>query len=106
MSSSTARTLVLVAYLAMTALIGLNKSGKYTSNGSKYKAIWAASVFFLGLSVTADLAPQIAGPLALLAVIAVAVKNPGEIGPLAAGANTSAGSNATGTNTIAPQTGG
>lgn len=85
MSPTTAKTLVVVSYLAMVALIALNKSGKYVTAGSKFKAVYAASWLGLGLSIAADVAPKVAGPLAILALIAVAVKNPGEIGPLAKG---------------------
>lgn len=91
MSTTTAKSIVLIAYVVMLALIALNTSGKYSSTSSsggtpsKYKALWAASLLTLMLAVVADVAPQIAGPLAVLAVLAVAVKNPGELGPLAAG---------------------
>lgn len=82
MSPTAAKGLVVFSVLAMLALIGLNTSGKYRSGGSKYKAAWAAGVFGLVLSLVADVAPQVAGPLALLALTAVAFKNPAELGPL------------------------
>lgn len=106
MTPTTAKTLVLVAYAGMLSLIALNTSGKYTTNGGKFKAGWAASVFTLVLSILADVAPQVAGPLALLALTAVAFKNPAEIGPLFKTTGTNPGRNAAGTGIVAPATGG
>ena len=45
-----------------------------------YKFAWAAGVITLGLSVLADVAPEIAGPFAILVLMAVYWKNRGVIG--------------------------
>lgn len=53
-----------------------NKSG-----GEKtYKSLWAIGLLTLGLSIFADFVPEIAGPFALLVLIAMAVQQRGALG--------------------------
>lgn len=80
------KSLVAAMYAVELALIGLNTSGKYTTNGSRYRAMWAASVATLALSLLADVSPQLGGALAVLVALAVWRKNPGEIGAAVSGA--------------------
>lgn len=80
MSNSSAKAIVIFAYGLTVAYIGLSKDSRYQKAGSKFKAVYAASWTLVGLSLAADIAPEIAGPLAVLILIAVAYKNRGEIG--------------------------
>lgn len=74
MSPATAKTTVLVTFALMLAFIALEKTGQ-----PKYKRAWAAGIIALALSFLADIAPEVAGPLALLTLMAVAVKYRGEL---------------------------
>lgn len=47
-----------------------------------YRFAWAAGVITLGLSVLADIAPEVAGPFAILLLMAVYWKNRGVLGSL------------------------
>lgn len=76
MSPSTAKTVVLVAGGLMFAFIGIRKD-KLTD---PFRYAWAAGVITLGLSLLADISPEIAGPFAILLVLAVYAKNRGVLG--------------------------
>ena len=76
MSPNGAKTIVLLSSGLMFAAIGL----KRTQISDPFKYAWAAGVITLGLSVLADISPEIAGPAALLILMAVYWKNRGVIG--------------------------
>lgn len=76
MSPQTAKTMVLLTGALMFAAIGI----KRTTIPDPFRFAWAAGVITLGLSVLADVAPEIAGPLAILVLLAVYAKNRGVIG--------------------------
>lgn len=44
------------------------------------KSLWAIGVITLGLSAAADFVPQVAGPFALLILVALAARSRGELG--------------------------
>jgi hypothetical protein len=75
-SSSTAKSIVLVSGGLMFAMIGIKKD----TISDPFKFVWAAGVITLGLSVLADVAPEIAGPFAILVLMAVYWKNRGALG--------------------------
>lgn len=91
MSSSSSKTLVLVAGGLMFAAIALRRE----QIGDPFKFAWAAGVITLGLSVLADLAPQVAGPFALLVLMAVYWRNRGLLGAKTALAGGSSSSSST-----------
>lgn len=76
MSPATAKTIVLVSGGLMFAMIGIKRS----QISDPFKFAWAAGVITLGLSVLADVAPEIAGPFAILTLMAVYWKNKGALG--------------------------
>lgn len=76
MSSATAKTVVLVAGGLMFAMIGIKRE----QIADPFKFAWAAGVITLGLSVLADVAPEIAGPFAILTLMAVYWRNRGVLG--------------------------
>ncbi len=76
MSKTGANTIVLLAGGLMFAIVFL-KPDKFQD---QFKAAWAAGVITVGLSVVADLAPEIAGPFAILLLMAVYWKNKGALG--------------------------
>ena len=78
MSPSSAKTMVLLAGGLMFAAIGLRRS----SIPDPYRYAWAAGVITLFLSVLADVAPEIAGPFAILVLMAVYWRNRAAIGTL------------------------
>lgn len=45
-----------------------------------YKSLWAIGLLTLGLSIFADFVPEVAGPFALLVLIAMAARSRGELG--------------------------
>lgn len=76
MSSQSAKTIVLLAGGLMFAAIGIRRK----QIADPFKFAWAAGVITLGLSVLADVAPEVAGPAALLVLMAVYWKNRAAIG--------------------------
>jgi hypothetical protein len=48
----------------------------------RYKRVWAAGAVLFGLSLLADVAPQVAAPAAVLIVVALAAKERGSLGQL------------------------
>ena len=76
MSPNTSRTIVLVAGAFMLAAIALRRD----QIGDPFRYAWAAGVITLGLSLLSDIAPEIAGPFAILVLMAVYWRNRGVIG--------------------------
>jgi hypothetical protein len=110
MSPNSARLLVLVSSGLMFAAIGLRRD----RIDDVFKYAWAAGVITLGLSVLADTVPEVAGPAAVLVLMAVYWRNRGVIGagtPIgalakqqAAGASSTSTSSSS-SSTTAPQPG-
>jgi hypothetical protein len=76
MTPATAKTIVLVSGGLMFAMIGIKRD----TISDPFKFVWAAAVITLGLSVLADVAPEIAGPFAILTLMAVYWRNKGALG--------------------------
>lgn len=76
MSERSAKTIVLLAGGLMFAAIGIRRD----QISDPFRFAWAAGVITLGLSVLADIAPEIAGPFAILLLMAVYWKNRGVLG--------------------------
>lgn len=76
MSEKSAKTVVLLAGALMFAAIGIRRK----QIPDPFRFAFAAGVITLGLSVAADVAPQIAGPFALLVLTAVYWRNRGVLG--------------------------
>jgi len=83
MSERSAKTMVLVAGGMMFAAIAI-KRGQIAD---PFRFAWAAGAITLFLSVLADIAPEVAGPFALLVLMAVYWKNRGVIGSVLPKAN-------------------
>jgi hypothetical protein len=77
-SNNTARALVLIVGVFMFAAIGIKRD----TIPDPFRFAWAAGVILLGLSLLADISPQVAGPLAILVLIAVYWRNRGTLGSL------------------------
>lgn len=75
MTPASSRTVVLVSGGLMLTFVALQP-------GPKYRRAWAAGVITLGLSVASDLVPEIAGPFAILVVLALAARQRGTLGKL------------------------
>ncbi len=76
MSERTAKTMVLVAGALMFAAIGIRRS----SIPDPFRFAWAAGVITVFLSLLADVSPEVAGPAAILVLLAVYAKNRGVLG--------------------------
>lgn len=76
MSPQAGKTWVLVAAGLMFGILFVKRD----SFPDVFKAAWAAGVVVLGLSVLADVAPEIAGPAALLVLMAVYWRHRGALG--------------------------
>lgn len=50
-----------------------------------FKSLWAIGLVTLGLAIFADFVPDVAGPFALLVLIAMAVRNTGVLGSVVGG---------------------
>lgn len=49
-------------------------------DGTTYRSLWSIGLLTLGLAVFADFIPEVAGPFAILVLIAMIVRNRGELG--------------------------
>lgn len=78
MTERGAKAVVIGATGLMFVFIALDKTG----TTPKAKRVWAAAAVSLGLSLTADIAPDIAAPFAALVLFAMAVHNRGAIGQI------------------------
>jgi hypothetical protein len=76
MSPQTAKVLVLGSTGAMFALVLLDSS----STDSRIRRLWPLAVVSVGLALVADVAPEIAGPFAVLVLLAVAARQKGVLG--------------------------
>ena len=76
MSEKTAKTIVLLTGAFLFAAIGIKRS----TIPDPYRYAWGAGLITLGLSVVADIAPEVAGPAALLVLFAVYMRNRGVVG--------------------------
>lgn len=76
MSPQSAKTMVLLAGGLMFATIGIRRG----QIQDPFKFAWAAGVITLFLSVLADVAPEVAGPFAILVLMAVYWRNRGVVG--------------------------
>lgn len=76
MTSSTASKIVLVSggIMAIWVLITPNEQT------ATFKRLWGIGALTLALSIMADFVPEIAGPFALLVLVAGGTKNKGKIG--------------------------
>lgn len=73
MSDRSAKTIVLVAGGLMFAAIGLKRD----QIQDPFRYAWAAGLITLFLSLLADVSPEVAGPAAVLVLIAVYWRNLG-----------------------------
>lgn len=85
--------MVLLAGGLMFAAVGI----KHASIADPFKYAWAAGMITLFLSVLADVAPEVAGPFAILVLMAVYWKNKGVIGSILPTASSAPAAAATGT---------
>lgn len=92
MSKSSANTLVLVTGGLLFAFVALKRD----KLADPYRFAWGAGVVTIGLSVVTDLAPEIAGPFALLLLMAVYWKNRGALGGVLTGTGVPSGVTSTG----------
>ncbi len=76
MSEQSAKTMVLVAAGLMFAAIGI----RHDQISDPFRFAWAAGAITLFLSLLADVAPEVAGPTAILVLLAVYWRNRGVLG--------------------------
>ena len=98
MSPQSAKTIVLVAGGFMFAAIAIKRD----SISDPFRFAWAAGGITLGLTLLADLAPEIAGPFAILVLMAVYWNNRGVLGSVLPSGPLPAGAGARAARTIAP----
>ncbi len=86
MTSAQASRVVLIsgAGMATFTLVQAKRQGRPSEK--TFKALWAIGLLTLGLAIFADFAPEVAGPFALLVLIAMAVRNTGVLGSVIGGA--------------------
>ena len=86
MTSPQASRVVLISGAGMAIFVLIHAHQKGQPFEKTYKSLWAVGAVTLGLSVFADFAPEVAGPFALLVLIAMAVRNSGALGSVIGGA--------------------
>jgi hypothetical protein len=74
-SPTTARQMVLVSLLVTGGVVIFDvlRKGPGVEAGSEFRVVWSVAVLFLLLAMLADVVPGIAGPLALLILLAVTI---------------------------------
>jgi hypothetical protein len=83
MDSTTASRMVFVSGGLMATYVLIEARGK--PQGS-YRQLWAVGALTVGLSVFADFMPKVAGPAALLILVAMVARNTGALGGVIGGA--------------------
>lgn len=73
MNPSTARKIVPAAMVITSIAVGVAYFKKPHKDGDGFKTAWSLGALYLILALTVDLAPEIAGPLALLVMLGVAL---------------------------------
>ena len=85
MTSAQASRVVLLSGAGMaTYVLVLSSRGRYTRERT-YRSLWAIGLLTLGLAVFADFLPELAGPFALLILIAMSIRNTGVLGTVLRG---------------------
>ena len=79
MTEKTGHTLVIVSLVGLAAYILIRNPGKL-KQGQTYKRLWALGLLGLALGALADVAPQFAGPFALMLLVGGVAINEGVIG--------------------------
>lgn len=83
-SPQAARVVLLTgAGLAMFTMIQARRTGRPSEE--TYKSLWAIGGLTIGLSAAADFAPDLAGPFAVLVLVAAAARNSGALGSVIGG---------------------
>lgn len=79
MTSEQAARVVFIAGMIEAGYV-LIRGNRGVGEGKTYKSLWAIGLLTLGLAVFADFIPQVAGPFAVLVLVAMIVRNRGEVG--------------------------
>jgi hypothetical protein len=79
MTSEQAARVVFVSGMLEAGYV-LIRGSKGITDGKTYKSLWAIGLLTLGLAVFADFIPQVAGPFAVLVLVAMIIRNRGELG--------------------------
>jgi hypothetical protein len=84
MDAPQARQLVLVSMLATGGVISYDLLKHKDSLGAdqSFRAIWSTALLFLLLAILADTVPELAGPFALLVLMAVLIGRQGVLGSI------------------------
>jgi len=82
MNAATARKVIPAAMVVTSIAVGVAYFKKDRSPGSGFRTAWALGALFLILSLGADMAPEAAGPLALLVMLGVTVNSDFVLGDL------------------------
>lgn len=84
MEAPQARQLVLVSMFVTGGVVTydlLQHSGSLGTDQS-FRAVWSLALLFLLLALLADTVPELAGPFALLVMLAVAIGRQGVVGQI------------------------
>lgn len=85
MSPQTARQMVLVSLLVTGGVVTFDvlRQGPGVEAGSEFRVVWSVCVLFLLLAMLSDIVPELAGPLALLILLAVTIGRGGAVQQIA-----------------------
>jgi hypothetical protein len=86
MTSEQASRIVLLSGAGMATFTLIQASREGRPNERTFRTLWAIGLLTLGLAIFADFVPEVAGPFALLVLIAMAVRNTGALGSVIGGA--------------------
>lgn len=95
MSSEQAARIVFIAGMLEAGYVLVRGSKGGLGEGKTYKSLWAIGLLTLGLAVFADFIPQVAGPFAILVLVAMVIRNRGELGGVLAKSSSSSSRPAT-----------
>lgn len=86
MTSEQASRMVLLTGAGMATITVIQAQRQGRPQEKTFKALWAIGLLTLGLAIFADFVPEVAGPFALLVLLAMAVRNSGALGSVIGGA--------------------
>lgn len=86
MDSTTASRMVLVSGGLMMTYVLIEAAKQHKASEDTFRSLWAVGALTVGLSIFADFVPKIAGPAALLVLVAMVARNTGALGGVLGGA--------------------
>lgn len=88
MTGEQASRVVFISGAGMATFVLINAKRQGHVGEQTFRSLWAVGALTVGLAIFADFVPEVAGPFALLVLIAMAARNTGSFGSVIGGGGT------------------